>query len=266
MQRFPFFTIITASLNNKASIKKTIESVKNQSFQRLEHIIIDGGSTDGTLNIIRQYENTYNLSWISEPDQGIADALNKALKISRGRYVLVIHADDQLLTKNVLERVYPILRGEKADIYSFPIFLDHKQKGGILKKPIRMLWWNHFKLIFLHQGCFVHKRLFKKIGDFDCSYKIAMDYDLFYRALLHGAKVKFLDFPIAIMGGKGISTIEDSIPNRLSEERRVQLSNEINMIWRILQIAFRSLYEPYKLFLAQNRFQLYLTILVIAKL
>lgn len=256
MQEFPFFTIITVSLNNKASIRQTIESVKNQSFQRLEHIIIDGGSKDGTLNTIRQYENKYNLSWISEPDQGIADALNKGLKISQGRYVLVIHADDQLLTKNILERVYPIVKSEKDDIYSFPIFLDHKLKGQILKKPIRLLWWNHFKFIFLHQGCFVHERLFKKIGDFNCSYKLAMDYDFFYRALLQGAKVKFLNFPIAIMGGKGISTIEDSIPRRLSEESRVQLSNEINIIWRILQFAFRSLYKPYKLFLAQNRFQL----------
>ena len=252
MQKSPFFTIITASLNNKASIRQAIESVKCQSFKSFEHIIIDGGSNDGTLNIIRQYKNTYNFNWISEPDQGIADALNKGLKMAQGRYVLVIHADDQLVSENILKRVYPILKSENDDIYSFPIFLDHKQKGQILKKPIRLLWWNHFKFIFFHQGCFVHKRLFKKIGNFNCSYRIAMDYDFFYRALLHGAEVRFNNFPVAIMGGEGIGTIKDSIPNRLSEESSVQLSNEINIIWRILQFAFRSLYKPYKLFLARK--------------
>ena len=73
----PYFTVVTASLNRGDSIKKTINSIKNQSFQSYEHIIIDGNSSDDTKNILESYNNSYNLKWISETDQGVPDALIK---------------------------------------------------------------------------------------------------------------------------------------------------------------------------------------------
>ncbi len=85
MENHPFFTILTASLNKGSTLRKTLESIKNQSFQDLEHIVIDGGSHDETLNILKEYNNTYNLAWISKSDLGIADALNKGIHQARGR-------------------------------------------------------------------------------------------------------------------------------------------------------------------------------------
>jgi glycosyltransferase involved in cell wall biosynthesis len=248
MSNNPFFTIITASFNNQSTITQTLESIKNQTFQNFEHIVIDGGSNDGTVEILKELENSYNISWLSEPDQGIAEALNKGLRQAQGKYIIVIQADDSLLTPNILEKVYPLLKMQRIDILSFPVILQHPDKGKVLRKPNRLLWWNHFKFIFPHQGCFVHQRVFKKIGGFRKEFKINMDYDFFYRALQERFMVKFGKFPVAIMGGKGVGTNLEMIDKRLKEERLVQRLNERNPLWRLAQNIFACFYLPYKMF------------------
>jgi glycosyltransferase involved in cell wall biosynthesis len=160
----PFFTIITASFNNAATIKRTLESIKSQTFDNLEHFVIDGGSSDGTVEILEEWGRRYNMSWLSEPDQGIADALNKGLKKAQGQYIIVIQADDSLLTPDVLEKVYPILNEQRIDILSFPVILQHPDKGKVLREPIRFLWWNHFKFIFPLQGWVVRHSVCEKLG------------------------------------------------------------------------------------------------------
>lgn len=247
IQNNPFFTIITASLNSGSTIKQTLESIKNQTFQHFEHIVIDGGSEDSTVDILKAAEATYNLTWISEQDEGIADALNKGVRKSKGQYVIVIQADDSLLASNVLEKVYPLLNEQATDILSFPVILEHPVKGQVVRKPIRWLWWNHFKFIFPHQGCFVNQRVFEKIGGFRKEFKINMDYDFFYRALQKRFTVKFEIFPVAIMGGKGVGTNLETTHKRLAEERQVQRLNEKNPIWRLAQHIFACLYLPYKM-------------------
>jgi len=246
MENLPFITILTASLNSESSIRKTIGSIRKQTFQSLEHIVIDGGSRDETLMILKENEKDYNLTWISEPDSGIADALNKGLKRATGRYILVIQADDQLLNSNILERVYHLLKDERFDMYSFPVILDDPVRGKVLRKPIRLLWWNHFKFILSHQGCFVHRKVFNRVGGFREEFKINLDYDFFYRALAHNSTVRFVDFPIALMGGYGIGSISKFTLERLKEERLVQKLNEQNQLWKAAQLVFRMVYMPYK--------------------
>jgi glycosyltransferase involved in cell wall biosynthesis len=247
MEIKPFFTILTASLNNGATIRRTLESLSKQTFQDFEHIVADGNSVDDTISLLEECETTYNLSWISEPDGGIAEALNKGLRRSKGTYVLVIQADDRLHRWDVLEKAYAITQKEGFDIYSFPVILDHSQKGAIVRRPIPMIWWNRFKFIFPHQGCFVHRRVFEKIGGFREDFEIAMDYDFFYRAILAGCTVKFHRTPpVAVMGGLGVGSNPDLLRLRLKEEFLVQRINEKNLLWRILQLIFRGLYHPYK--------------------
>ena len=248
MSKSPFITILTAALNSESTIKKTLESIRDQSFQDLEHIVVDGGSCDETRDILKAFESSYNLTWISEPDHGISDALNKGLHRARGRYILVLHADDQFLTPKILKSVYIILKSERFDIYSFPVLKYHPDKGKFLYKPVRILWWHHFKTIFPHQGCLVHKRLFDRIGGFRKEFSIALDYDFFYRALHSGASVGFGQMPVAFMGGAGISSDPSLIHRRLQEERKVQQLNETNRIWRIFQAFFHLAYDPYKLY------------------
>ncbi len=242
----PFFTIITASFNNESTVKRTLESIKNQTFENLEHFVIDGGSTDGTVEILKQMEHSYNLSWLSEPDQGIAEALNKGLRKAQGRYIIIIQADDRFICLNILEKVYPLLNNEEIDILSFPVIMEDPIKGEVLRRTIRCLWWNHFKFIFQHQGCFVHRRVFEKIGGFREEFKIALDYDFFYRALKNRCSVRFEKPPIALMGGKGIGSNVDNLPLRIKEEKWVQGLNEHNEFWRFAQYFFRLFYVPYK--------------------
>jgi len=252
MSKSPFITILTASLNSEATIRKSLESVRDQGFQDLEHIVVDGGSCDETLDILKKYKNTYNLTWISEPDNGISDALNKGLRLSTGRYIVAIQADDQLLHPNILDNVFPQLKSEKFDIISFPIILNHPAKGKVLNKPIQHLWWNHFKFVFPHQGCFAHRRVFDQIGVFRNKFKICLDYDFFYRALARNCSVKFGKFPVALTGGEGVSSNPEFILKRLKEERLVQIINERNILWKIAQSIFHTLYVPYKRLTLQN--------------
>lgn len=249
MSKSPFITILTAALNNGSTIKKNLESVRDQTFQDMEHIVIDGGSCDETRDILKAFESSYNLTWISEPDHGISDALNKGLIRARGCYILVIHADDYLFNVNSLKNVYRLLKGEQFDIWSFSVIKEHPFYGRVLQKPIRILWWNHFKTIFLHQGSFVHRRVFDRIGGFRKEFSIALDYDFFYRALMSRCTVKFETTPVALMGGVGISSKQEMLIARLQEEIRVQDLNERNPFWRLAQSIFRTVYFPYKIYL-----------------
>ena len=243
---YPFYSIITASFNSSTSIQKTLESINDQTFKNLEHIIADGASTDKTVDILKSFKNIYNLSWFSEPDNGIADALNKALMKTRGKYVLVLQADDCLIDTTILERVYHLLKTEKNDIYSFPVVKNCLDSKNVLLNPIRTKWWNHFKFIFFHQGAFVHKRVYERVGNFRTEFSIAMDYDFFYRALKEKPVTAFGNFPVAEMSGGGIGSNSKFLPKRLKEEALVQTANETNIFWKFAQTIFRLLYVPYK--------------------
>ena len=242
----PFFSIITASLNNRSTIRNTLESVKGQSYQDYEHIVSDGGSQDNSQKILAEYEKIYNLKWLSKPDKGISEALNRALILARGNYIIVIGADDRFLGPDILEQVYPLLRNEVIDILSYPVLIQDAVRGSVLRNTIRCRWWIHFKFIFQHQGCFVHRRVFEKIGNFREELKIALDYDFFYRALKNKCSVRFEKLPVVMMGGEGIGSQEDNLPFRIKEEGLVHRLNERNKVWRLAQYIFRMLYVPYK--------------------
>jgi glycosyltransferase involved in cell wall biosynthesis len=246
MNRQPLITVVTASLNADATIRNTLESVRSQREISVEHIVCDGGSTDTTLPILEEFSGRYNLRWISEPDNGIAEALNKGTARSSGKYILVLQADDQLLSAGILKMIHKPMEKSTHDIFSYPVIVDHPTKGPYLRKPIRPLWWNRFKFVLPHQGCFVHRRVFERIGGFRPEFKINMDYDFFYRALNADCSVFIGDIPTAIMGGAGIGGRAENVYLRLEEERRVQSSNENSRIVRIIQQLFFVLYFPYK--------------------
>jgi glycosyltransferase involved in cell wall biosynthesis len=242
----PFFTILTASLNNRHALVDTLASVRNQRFQDLEHVVSDGGSGDGTPDLLRESESTYNLIWESQPDRGIAHALNRGLSLSRGTYVLVLHADDRLLDPDALSFAHRFLSRIPDGIGSFPVLKHYPGRGLKPYRPVRLLWWNHFKTILPHQGAFVHRGVFRRIGGFRERYRIGFDYDFFYRALKAGVPVRFNRRPVAEMGGAGISSDPEFLAERLSEERQVQELNERDPFWKAAQRIFRRLYLPYK--------------------
>jgi glycosyltransferase involved in cell wall biosynthesis len=242
----PLFTIITASLNNGSTIRHTLKSIKEQKYRDYEHIVCDGGSVDNTSEILEEYAKSYDLIWLSEADSGIAEALNKGLKLARGKYIYVMGADDYLIDGNVLSNVHAAIKDERYDIYSSPVIFDHPTRGKIYCKPLRFIWWHRFRNIFPHQGVFVHRGLFNRVGNFSEKYSISMDYDFFYRALLLGCSIKFLNMPIALMGGTGLSSSKKYLVKRLREEIQIQKLNERNLFWKFAQSFFWILYFPHK--------------------
>ena len=121
----PFFSILTAARNAAATISRTIESVKAQRYQSYEHIIVDGASRDNTCAIIQSNVGAYPLRWLSEPDEGIADALSKALALCRGKYIIVLQADDRFSDGLRLEKASQVLHHETIDIFSAPVWIEH---------------------------------------------------------------------------------------------------------------------------------------------
>ena len=246
MANAPFFSIITAVLNNASGIKKVLESVGNQTFADLEHIVIDGGSADATTHILKQYESRFRLRWLSEPDSGIAEAMNKGVHMAAGIYNIFIHSDDTFVDSTVLETVANDLVTQQYDICSFPILFKHPRKGIIKSSPIKLPWYHRFRNTIRHQGCFVHRRVYERVGGFNHQFSIAMDYDFFYRALQNGASIRYFDQPVALMGGEGVSSNSSYLKKRIIEEFRVQRMNERNRIWGLAQWMFQKLYFPYK--------------------
>jgi glycosyltransferase involved in cell wall biosynthesis len=241
-----FFTILTAALNNGDSLTSTLSSIRVQEFGDFEHIVVDGGSIDGTLGILERFEKSYDLKFISEPDQGIADALNKGLKMARGKYILVLHADDRLIGPQTLRKVHPLLKEERYDIHSFPVLIDNPCGGTRRYAPFPLQWWHHFKTIIPHQGAFVHSRAYEKVGVYRHAFSIAMDYDFFYRAFKAQCSVHRQKEYVAVMGGSGISNNKALLHKRLHEEALVYRMNERNALWRMAQMVFRIMYVPYK--------------------
>jgi len=167
LDKLPLISIITVVFNGEKYLEETILSVINQTYPNVEYIIIDGGSTDGTLDIIKKYEHAIDY-WVSEPDKGIYDAMNKGIKVAKGNWIYFLGADDILY--DVLHKVADNLDVSKKAIYG-DVYMPKKHKiyNGKFTK---------FKMMFhniCHQAIVYNKEVFKK-NQFDLKYKLLADY------------------------------------------------------------------------------------------
>ena len=238
-------SIITIALNAERYLEQTIASVVNQTYSNREYIIVDGGSTDGTLDIIKKYESEID-NWISEPDKGIADAMNKGIDLATGDYILFLHSDDYLVNSSVLERASEYL-GDRFDVFFFQVLHDiHGQNQVSRNKPLG--WLTNFKMGSCHQGQLCSIKLFQRIGKFDTSFKIDMDYDFILRAYRAGVSCNSINMPLAVMRLIGISSRKDwkSLRERFDEERRVHFKNCTTIWMRLFYIFYWMMYLPYR--------------------
>ena len=200
MEKKPKISIITISLNSGRTIERTIVSVKEQAYENLEYIIIDGGSTDNTLEIIKQYSNIITY-WKSEPDKGISDAFNKGVKMASGEIIGIINSDDGLMpgALNMLAENYD----SKVDIYVGKLESRDVENGikYTTNPPEDYTYMTDSHIS--HPSTFISKRAYEKYGLYDENCKTAMDYELLLRMKKRGAKVKRIDAPLAFftMGG-----------------------------------------------------------------
>ncbi|MDY2587169.1 glycosyltransferase family 2 protein [Winogradskyella aquimaris] len=210
-------SIITINYNNADGLKKTMDSVRDQSWQEFEHIVIDGNSTDKSLEIIKSY--TYkNLNWISEPDTGIYNAMNKGIDRAHGKYLLFLNSGDFLEHKNVLSTVLNFLTLEKS-IISGDIIFKKENSQRLRQHPEKMSFSYLIGNAISHPSTFIKQDLFETYGKYDENLKIVSDWAFFLKVLgLNDETYIRLPETITVFDATGISSSEENI-NLVNKER-----------------------------------------------
>jgi glycosyltransferase involved in cell wall biosynthesis len=189
----PVISIITIVFNGEKHLEQTILSVLEQTYTHIQYIVIDGGSTDQSLNIIRKYEKNIYF-WTSEKDRGISDAFNKGIARATGDIVGIINADDWY-ESNALERVAGEMHD--ADICFGDIQLWKNDKREFIQKGNLKLLSK--EMTINHPTVFVKRKLYETYGGFDLQYHCAMDYDFMLRLKIKKCRFKYLPFTLANM-------------------------------------------------------------------
>jgi glycosyltransferase involved in cell wall biosynthesis len=199
----PLVTLITAVFNGRSYLAKCLDSVLSQDYPNIEHIIIDGGSTDGTVDVLRQYDDRIAL-WRSEPDQGIYDAWNKALLEARGEWICFLGADDEFLPGAVSAYMALAAKNPQAEYLASKGRVVHP--SGYEEIYGHPWTWKKFsrRMYALHVGSMHKTTLFQRYGQFDTSYRITGDYEFLLRPR---AELRFAFMPMVtvLVRGGGIS-------------------------------------------------------------
>lgn len=242
----PLITVITVVFNGEKFLEETIQSVINQTYDNVEYIIIDGGSTDGTLDIIRQYEHVIDY-WVTEKDGGIYDAMNKGILLAMGDWVSFINADDFLWNEQVLNKVTKQLRTVSMDInvaYGQIMMLTFDgEELFAVGEP-----WDEVKQRFKqsmsipHQGIMHRRKLFKKHGKFDRSFNIVGDYEFLLRELKTGDAAFIPDIIVAAMRQGGVSSNPKQSLILLWEVRRAQILHGLKLPGNLWLMALARVY------------------------
>lgn len=195
----PLISVITIVYNGELYLEQTIKSVLEQSYHPVEYIIIDGGSTDNSLNIIKRYESSLE-AWISEKDRGISDAFNKGLKLAKGEIIGIINADDWYEPR-AIEKAMAALKDADIAYGDLRLIKDGKT-DFILKGNHQFL---ESEMTINHPTVFVRKKCYENFGVFDDQYKCAMDYDLLLRYRVNGCRFVHVPEVLANMRWDGVS-------------------------------------------------------------
>jgi glycosyltransferase involved in cell wall biosynthesis len=219
----PRVTLITVALNARPTLARTIETVQRQTFPSIEHVVIDGGSTDGTLELLATALRPHD-HWISEPDAGISDALNKGVALARGEYLQFIHADDWLSPRQVEQAVESLERSGADFVFGDLVFYeDGKPVFEYRGEPDYRHTITRRMPALNHPTVLMRKECFRHIGLFDLRYKCAMDYDWFLRLHLAGGRGVY-DFRIrGHMNHDGISNTD--FHRTIREVRAIAVAN-----------------------------------------
>lgn len=202
------YSIVTVCFNCKVDMAVTIKSIMEQTSKNFEYIIIDGKSTDGTCDLCLKAKEELeqkgiSCTYISEKDSGIYNAMNKAINVAKGRYILFLNAGDSFYSKQTLELLELQAKGISADC----IYGDTVNKNGKwwrYDKASEKLIWDHV-LPFCHQSSLVLTSTIKNYM-FDEKYKICADYDMFFKMFNNGCDFEYIQLPVSIFAYGGIST------------------------------------------------------------
>jgi glycosyltransferase involved in cell wall biosynthesis len=203
-------SLITVCFNSANTIKDAIESVLSQDYKDIEYIIVDGKSTDNTVSIIENYSSRIS-KWISEPDQGIYDAMNKAIQLATGEVVGILNSDDFYFDSTIISVVMKVFETQPVDaVFGDLVFVDANNLSRVVRKYSSKGWTpERFAFGFMpaHPTFFVKRRLYEEIGLFKTHYPIGSDYELLIRFLYtHKIKYQYINKVMVTMRRGGAST------------------------------------------------------------
>jgi glycosyltransferase involved in cell wall biosynthesis len=229
-------TMVTICRNAEATIVRTIKSVSNQQFQRLEYIVIDGASSDSTMDIVSSFDKIIDIV-VSEPDDGIADAFNKGIGRASGDIIGFINADDQLLPGTLAKVAQLFEAFAELDVLHGDVLLYDGEEFIKQIAPAGRWWYPWRLVLFNHPATFVRRRAYERLGLFDTSYRYAMDDELYLRWVRNNIKIHYLSEPMVRMqtgGASGKNTTQVFI-----EKRRALLTHGYSRLFVELQFACR---------------------------
>lgn len=238
-------SIITINRNNAAGLRKTMESVFAQTYKEFEYIVVDGASDDDSVNVIKELESEGvrelgTFKWISEPDTGIYNAMNKGIRMSLGEYTLMLNSGDYLVDEHVVERIMPELHTE--EIIQGNVIEDYPDRTirfrGYGKSDISFI--DVMDANFPHQAMFIRLDTMSKYGYYDDSYKKGADTYFFITALgLGNATYRYVDIDITNFDVNGISAMQDPKWIKIDQEEDARWYGEhiSRRLWDLYQTA-----------------------------
>lgn len=247
MSLSPLISVVTVSFNAREGLAETINSVRAQNSPDVEHVIVDGDSTDGTLQLLESSDA--NIRWVSEPDEGIADALNKGFLLAQGEWVIVLGAEDTLYTADAIDLMRRAISDPLSgsfDVLAFDVMsvrdgVETRLRSGDASRRLR------FKPLH-HQGVLCRRGLFDAVGGFSNEFKVCMDYEWLLRAKRRGARFFAIPEVVSRMPATGVSSRLDwpSLSQRFNEERRIQLRHSPNAVTTVGYQAYWRAYLNYR--------------------
>jgi glycosyltransferase involved in cell wall biosynthesis len=205
----PTLSIITVTYNSEVTLADTLSSVRNQTFRDLEHIVIDGGSTDGTLDILRAAGAS--VRWVSEPDKGIYDAMNKGIRMAGGRWIHLLNSDDYYASEHVLALIVPRLRDEAVN-YCDLIRANSDGSRVVQRYPFRR-WPLYFSAYLPHPCLIVSAAQYRALGLYDIGFRVAADHDMILR-LVRRYPANYIPVEMTVMRQEGVSATNLDISMR----------------------------------------------------
>lgn len=202
----PTITIITVCYNSAEMLRQTIGSVESQTYRPLEYIIVDGGSTDGTIDVIKARQGCIT-RWVSEKDGGIYDAMNKGVALARGEWVIFMNAGDTFYAADTIERIFEgDISDDVAVIYGDVAKAD--RDGGIHIKKAEPAHNSH-RMFFCHQSAFARRTALLR-HPFDTRHRLSADFKFFKTLIRERARFRQVDLPVALFDTSGVSNTRRS--------------------------------------------------------
>jgi Predicted glycosyltransferases len=225
-------SIITVNLNNKEGLLQTMHSVLNQTWQGFEYIIIDGGSADGSVDLIRDYENKLTC-WVSEPDNGVYAAMNKGISYAKGEYLLFLNSGDTLLEADTLKNIIPLIFDEQVDLLYGDLRFDHGESYVDYVFPDDITFEFLCQRSLGHPSAFIKRVLFERIGNYEEHYRICADWVFFTSAIcLHNCTYKHVPYVITSFDTHGISS-QQKYQNQIKKERMHALTSKFRFLYEM---------------------------------